>query len=115
MKIKNKHQRPNCGTATVSCSPGCLPASDNRRLNPFWGWEWLKTPAVLVIAVGMLGALRVYNEVAAGPQFLKFPPLPACIALIVGGVILLAISAAAYNARYRRRVDLFKRKTWRTF
>ena len=102
MNIKNKQNRPDCGTASVPCSPDSLAVSDNRLLNPFWGWEWLKTPAALVIAMGMLGVLRVYEEaVAARLVFLKFPPLWSCIALIVGGAILLAISAGAYNVRHQ--------------
>ena len=84
------------------------------RGSPFSGWEWLKTPALLLIVLGTLGIVRMHTEVtAAWMALIKFPPMWVCCMMIGGGVILMAVSAAAYHARYRN-TDHNEHETWRT-
>jgi hypothetical protein len=116
MTIQNEHHRPKRGTASIPCSAKHVSLSDSRRLSPFFGWGWLGTPAVVLMAVGMLGVLRVYAEtLGARLDVMKFPPLFACGVLVVGGAILLAISWAGRCVPLRRQVDPRPGKSWRTF
>lgn len=99
-------------------SAGGLPRcsfTGNRKPSPFFGWEWLKTPAVLLIVVGMTGLLHLYaNEATSWLGWLKFPPLWSCCVLVFCGAILGIITVAAYYARRHRPAVLKARKGWRS-
>jgi hypothetical protein len=98
-------------------SPKLLQCSESGQTKPgsFSGWEWLRTPAVLLVLVGATGLLRgYYEDGTAWLSWLKFPPLWACYVVIVGGVILGAISAAGYYTQHCHSILVRPRKGWRS-
>ena len=83
--------------------------------SPFAGWEWLKTPACLLILTGVLGLVREYGRAAAIQlDSLRFPPVWGCCVLIAAGMIFLTISLTAYRLRRNQPINASKRKYWRS-
>jgi len=89
--------------------------SNDRPSHPLAGFEWLHMPGLLLALVGGAGLLRWY---AQGLQeflsSLKFPPAWACMILLVGGGILLAIAVAAGLSRRRLIPSRPLEQKWRT-
>lgn len=84
--------------------------------SPFFGWEWLKTPALLMLLIGSLGLFCQYSklEIASRLMFLRFPPVWSSWILIGGGLVFSAISAMAYRVRFRQPLKFTHRKSWRS-
>ncbi len=82
---------------------------------PVDGWEWLTFPALLIIAIGGLGLFAAYGESAARSlAFLRMPPVWSCCVMVIGGGMLLAISALANTHRRHKVLSGLNRKSWRS-
>jgi len=101
---------------SVIDSQSCRVLNAEQHAGSLTQWEWLKTPALVLILIGTLGILRVYAAAATTwLAFMKFPPVWSCGVMIGGGAILLAISIAAYKSCRQRSLQIQKHKNWRSF
>jgi len=97
-------------------SQPCRVLDAEQRAGSLTQWEWLKTPALVLILIGALGILRVYAAAATTwLAFMKFPPVWSCGVMIGGGAILLALSIAASKTLRQRSLRIEKHKNWRSF
>jgi hypothetical protein len=81
----------------------------------FSGWEWLKWPALLIVAIGGLGLFVAYGESAARwLAFLRMPPVWSCCVMVFGGGMLWAFSAAATKTRQHEELRRQQHKNWRS-
>lgn len=114
--IGNNMEHGHSGDAVKPTSDEqTLPAPDEAvKHGSFIDMEWLRTPGLIMMVIGMLGLLSVATERTAWLVYFRFPPVWSCCIILCGGVVFSVLASVSYMSRCGIPLKISSRKSWRS-